>query len=128
MAIPDGILHKPGPLNKKEWEEMRRHPMYAYEMLSPFRTLSLRWNSLLPTMNAGTAVDTHAAERGGNTLAARLFAIVDVWDALLSDRPYRKKMPRKKVIAYLREKSGYLFDPSLVDIFLSAVGEEDEIV
>jgi HD-GYP domain-containing protein (c-di-GMP phosphodiesterase class II) len=50
---------------------------------------------------------------------ARLFAIIDVWDALCSDRPYRKKLPQQEVIAYLREKSGQLFDPKLVDIFLS---------
>jgi HD-GYP domain-containing protein (c-di-GMP phosphodiesterase class II) len=54
-------------------------------------------------------------------LAARLFAIVDVWDALCSDRPYRKAMPKTEVISYLREKSGELFEPRLVDIFLSAM-------
>ncbi|HRJ75332.1 MAG TPA: HD domain-containing phosphohydrolase, partial [Anaerolineales bacterium] len=57
-------------------------------------------------------------------LAARMFAIVDVWDALSSDRPYRKKLPRNEVIAYLREKSGTLFEPRLVDIFLEMIETE----
>lgn len=54
-------------------------------------------------------------------LSARLFAIVDVWDALRSDRPYRKKLPRDQVIDYLRENSNLLFDPELVDLFLKFV-------
>jgi len=127
MAIPDGILLKPGPLNKKEWEEMRRHPMYAHDMLAPIAYLEPaleipychheRWDgSGYPRGMKGEEIP----------LAARLFAIVDVWDALLSDRPYRKKMLRKKVIAYLREKSGQLFDPRLVDIFLSDVEREEQ--
>ncbi|MBI5964688.1 MAG: histidine kinase, partial [Chloroflexi bacterium] len=58
-------------------------------------------------------------------LVARLFAIVDVWDALSSDRPYRKKMPRREVVKYLREKSGHLFDPKLVDVFLSVIKAEE---
>jgi putative two-component system response regulator len=57
-------------------------------------------------------------------LAARLFAIVDVWDALCSDRPYRKKMHREEVIAYIRENSGQLFDPKLVQFFLSYIQKQ----
>jgi PAS domain S-box-containing protein len=122
MAIPDEILQKPGPLNEIEWEKMRRHPMYAYEMLSPIAYLMPaldipfchheRWNgSGYPRGLKGEEIP----------LVARLFAVVDVWDALSTDRPYRKKMPRREVIAYLREKSGVLFDPKLVDIFLSVM-------
>lgn len=57
-------------------------------------------------------------------LIARLFAIVDVWDALCSDRPYRKHLPKTEVISYLREKSGELFEPRLVDVFLAVVEAE----
>jgi PAS domain S-box-containing protein len=125
MAIPDRILHKPGPLNEEEWEKMRRHPMYAYEMLSPIAYLEPaldipfchheRWDgSGYPRKLKGEEIP----------IAARLFAIVDVWDALRSDRPYRKKMIREDVVAYLREKSGQLFDPKLVEIFLSAINGE----
>ncbi|MBI5962394.1 MAG: PAS domain S-box protein, partial [Chloroflexi bacterium] len=91
MAIPDEILQKPGPLNEVEWEKMRMHPMYAYEMLSPISYLHAaldipfshheRWNgSGYPRGLKGEEIP----------LVARLFAIVDVWDALSSDRPYRK--------------------------------------
>jgi PAS domain S-box-containing protein len=125
MAIPDNILQKPGPLNEVEWEKMRKHPMYAHEMLSPISYLlpaldipychHERWNgSGYPRGLKGEEIP----------LIARLFAIVDVWDALSSDRPYRKKMPRREVIAYLQEKSGYLFDPKLVDMFLSVIEAE----
>jgi len=120
MAIPDEILQKPGPLNEIEWERMRQHPRYAYEMLSPITYLRPaleipfchheRWDaSGYPRGLKGEEIP----------LVARLFSIIDVWDALCSDRPYRKKMPHREVIRYLREKSGQLFDPKLVDVFLS---------
>jgi PAS domain S-box-containing protein/putative nucleotidyltransferase with HDIG domain len=122
MAIPDEILQKPGPLNELEWEKMRQHPIYAYEMLSPIAYLQPaldipfchheRWNgSGYPRGLKGEEIP----------LVARLFAIIDVWDALCSDRPYRKSMPKAEVISYLREKSGELFEPRLVDIFLSTM-------
>ncbi len=126
MAIPDEILQKPGPLNEQEWEKMRQHPRYAYEMLSPIAYLQPaleipfchheRWNgSGYPRGLKGEEIP----------LSARLFAIIDVWDALCSDRPYRKAMPKAEVISYLREKSGELFEPRLVDIFLAAMENEN---
>ena len=126
MAIPDEILQKPGPLNEQEWEKMRQHPRYAYEMLSPIAYLQPaleipfchheRWNgSGYPRGLKGEEIP----------LSARLFAIIDVWDALCSDRPYRKAMPKAEVISYLREKSGELFEPRLVDIFLVAMENEN---
>jgi PAS domain S-box-containing protein len=122
IAIPDEILQKPGPLSEADREIMRRHPIYAYEMLSPIEYLRPaldipfyhheRWNgSGYPHGLSGSQIP----------LSARLFAIVDVWDALRSDRPYRKKMPREQVIEYLRESSNVLFDPDLVNIFLQFV-------
>lgn len=127
MAIPDEILQKPGPLNEAEWEEMRRHPTYAYDMLSPIAYLHPaleipfyhheRWDgSGYPRGLKGEEIP----------ITARLFAIIDVWDALSSDRPYRKKMPRNEVIAYLREKAGVLFDPHLVELFLSSMEIKDK--
>ena len=125
MAIPDEILQKPGPLSESEWEKMRRHPIYAYEMLSPIsylhRALEIpfyhheRWD--------GSGYP-HGLKGENIPLVARLFAIVDVWDALSTDRPYRKKMPRSEVIAYLREHSGKLFDPKLVDVFMAVIEKE----
>jgi PAS domain S-box-containing protein len=125
MAIPDEILQKPGPLNEAEWEKMRHHPIYAYEMLSPISYLHPaleipffhheRWDgSGYPRGLKGEKIP----------LPARLFAIIDVWDALCSDRPYRKKLPRNEVIAYLRENAGVLFDPNLTHVFLSFIEEE----
>jgi len=124
IAIPDEILQKPGPLSEKEWETMRQHPMYAYEMLSPIAYLNPaldipfyhheRWNgSGYPHGLMGDKIP----------LSARLFAIVDVWDALRSDRPYRKAVPRDQVIDYISENANILFDPKLVDLFLKFVEE-----
>jgi PAS domain S-box-containing protein len=122
MAIPDDILQKPGPLNEAEWEKMRLHPIYAYEMLSPISYLHPaldipychheRWDGTgYPRGLKGEEIP----------LVARLFAIVDVWDALCSDRPYRKPLPKEEVVAYLREKSGSLFEPRLVNVFLAFI-------
>lgn len=122
IAIPDEILQKPGPLNEAEWERMRQHPMYAYEMLSPIAYLHPaldipfyhheRWN--------GSGYP-HGLKGEQIPLSARLFAIVDVWDALRSDRPYRKAIPREQVIDYISENANALFDPKLVDLFLKFV-------
>jgi HD-GYP domain-containing protein (c-di-GMP phosphodiesterase class II) len=100
----------------------RLHPIYAYEMLSPISYLHPaldipychheRWDgSGYPRGLKGEDIP----------LIARLFAIVDVWDALCSDRPYRKQLPKAEVVGYLREKSGELFEPRLVDAFLAVV-------
>ncbi len=129
MAIPDDILQKPGPLSEKEWEEMRRHPSYAYEMLSRIsylrRALEIpychheRWDgSGYPQGLKGEAIP----------LVARMFAIVDVWDALSNDRPYRKPLPREEVCQYIYDNSGKLFDPKLVDVFLSVIDKELKII
>lgn len=127
IAIPDEILQKPGPLNETEWEKMRRHPIYAYEMLSPIAYLNPaleipffhheRWN--------GSGYP-HGLKGEEIPLAARLFAIIDVWDALRSDRPYRKQLPREQVIEYLKTHAGTLFDPRLVEIFLSVIENEPD--
>ena len=119
MGIPDSILLKPGPLTPEEWEVMRKHPVYAYELLSPITFLRPaldipychheRWDgSGYPRGLRGEEIP----------LSARIFAIVDVWEALSADRPYRKAWPASKVTAYLREQAGAHFDPSLVNLFL----------
>ncbi|MCB0101371.1 MAG: PAS domain S-box protein [Anaerolineales bacterium] len=126
IGIPDEILQKAGPLTETEWERMRQHPIHAYNMLSPIAYLNPaldipfyhheRWD--------GSGYP-HGLKGENIPLAARLFAIVDVWDALRSDRPYRKEMPRTEVIDYLRKNAGILFDPKLVDIFLHFVKENN---
>lgn len=120
MGIPDEILQKPGPLTIDEWKVMRLHPQYAYQMLAPITYLNQaliipyyhheRWDgSGYPLGLKGEEIP----------LFARLFAVVDVWDALSSDRPYRKAWHPKHVIDYLKEKAGKLFDPYIVERFLS---------
>jgi len=119
MAVPDHILFKPGPLSSDEWTIMRRHPTDAFELLAPIRFLhsSLdipychheRWDgSGYPRGLEGEQIP----------LAARIFSVVDVWDALLSDRPYRKAWHEERVRRYLRERAGILFDPRVVEVFL----------
>ncbi len=122
MGIPDEILQKPGPLTDDEWVIMRRHPQYAYQMLSPINYLSQaliipyyhheRWDgSGYPHKLKGKDIPLHA----------RFFAVVDVWDALQSDRPYRKGLPSKEIVEYLQKEAGRLFDPEIVDIFIALV-------
>jgi len=119
MAIPDGILLKPAPLTGAEEEIMRKHPLYAYEMLSP-----------IPYLRPALDIPYCHHERWDGTgyprglkgeqipLAARIFAVVDVWDALRSDRPYRSGWPEEMVRTYIRERAGKLFDSQVVEAFL----------
>jgi HD-GYP domain-containing protein (c-di-GMP phosphodiesterase class II) len=125
MGVPDEILHKEGPLNDKEWIEMRKHPQYAFDLLYPISFLrpSLdipyshhEWwdGSGYPQKLKGEEIP----------LAARIFAVVDVWDALLSDRPYRKAWNKTKVAKYLRDQAGTHFDPNVVEIFLKMIDKQ----
>ena len=125
MGIPDDILQKPGPLNDDEWDTMKKHPELAHQMLSKIEYLEdaiiipyyhhERWNgSGYPHKLKGKEIPLHA----------RLFAVVDVWDALSSDRPYRKKMPAHEVVSYLQNESGKLFDPEMVEKFIPLIPTE----
>ncbi len=119
MGVPDRILLKTDELSATEWRVMRRHPQDAYEMLSPVAFLRPaldipyrhheKWDgSGYPGGLAGEAIP----------LAARLFAVVDVWDALCSDRPYRPAWPAARVLNHVRALAGTHFDPAVVDVFL----------
>jgi putative nucleotidyltransferase with HDIG domain len=119
MGIPDNILLKAGTLSETEWEIMRRHPAYAYEMLLPIAYLRPALD--IPYCHH-EKWDGTGYPRGlkGNQipLAARLFAIADVWDALRSDRPYRLGWPIDKVRAHIASLAGTHFEPHLVELFL----------
>lgn len=119
IGVPDEILLKPGPLTDAEWEIMRKHPIYSREMIAniPYLTASLdipyfhhEWwdGSGYPSRIAGDEIP----------LPARIFAVVDVYDALLSDRPYRKAWPEGEVIKYLNEQRNSHFDSRVIDNFL----------
>jgi putative two-component system response regulator len=122
MAIPDVILRKPGPLTPEEWEIMRRHTIYAYEWLSPIPYLRPALD--IPYCHH-ERWDGSGYPRGlkGETipLAARLFSVADVWDALRSDRPYRAAWSEEKVSAYIQERAGKDFDPHVVEVFLKNI-------
>jgi putative nucleotidyltransferase with HDIG domain len=122
IGIPDAILLKPGKLTDEEWKTMRKHPQYAYEMLWQIEFLRPaieipychheKWNGTgYPRGLQGEAIP----------LEARIFAIVDVWDALTSDRPYRKAMQREQVIEIIQSESGRHFDPQVVETFIDLV-------
>ncbi|MCC7117007.1 MAG: PAS domain S-box protein [Anaerolineales bacterium] len=122
MAIPDEILQKPGPLTEDEWKVMRKHPEHAYNMLSAIAYLHPALDIPLFHHERWDGSGYPKGLKGEDIpKIARLFAIVDVWDALSSDRPYRKSMPRKDVIAYIKENASRLFDPTLVEVFLSLI-------
>ena len=122
LGIPDEILLKPGPLTEEEWVSMRKHPQLAYDMLS-------RINYLHPALDIPYCHherwDGSGYPRGLKDdqipLAARVFAVVDVWDAITSDRPYRQGWPKEKAKHYMQEQSGKLFDPKVVHMFLKEV-------
>ena len=119
MGIPDNILLKPGPLTPDEFDMMRRHTTFARDMLQQIDFLRSaidipychheKWDGTgYPQGLSGDQIP----------LAARLFAVVDVWDALASDRPYRRAWPKPKVKAYIQEQVGQHFDPQVVQAFL----------
>jgi HD-GYP domain-containing protein (c-di-GMP phosphodiesterase class II) len=126
MGVPDQILRKTGPLTEDEWDSMQNHPQYAYDLLYPIAYLRPaldipychheRWDGRgYPRGLSGDEIP----------VAARIFSIIDVWDALLSDRPYRKAWSREKTLAYIKEQSGKRFDPAVVKEFLKMLAEEE---
>ncbi len=119
MGIPDSILLKPGPLADEEWVIMRRHPVYAYRMLSPIRYLGPALDIPYCHHEKWEGTGYPRGLKGEQIpAAARIFAVADVWDALRSDRPYRKGWPEERVREYIREQAGKHFDPRVVEAFL----------
>jgi putative nucleotidyltransferase with HDIG domain len=130
IGISDTILHKTGPLNNQEWEIMRTHPEIGARIVErvPFLSETLeiirfhqeRWDgSGYPLGLAGKDIP----------LLARIFAVADAFDALISDRPYRKGIAEAEALDYIRSQAGILFDPQVVEVFekLLKSGELDEI-
>jgi PAS domain S-box-containing protein len=125
VGIPDGILLKPGPLNEDEWRIMKRHPQLAYDLLSPISFLRPaldipfchheKWDgSGYPRGLKGEKIP----------LAARIFALADVWDALRSERPYRIGWSVEQTRAYIQSQIGLHFDPAIAEVFLRDINPE----
>ena len=124
IGIPDSILKKTGPLSDSEWVLMKQHPKIANEMLSR-----------IPYLRGSLDIPLHHHEkwdgsgypdglRGENIpLAARLFSVIDVFDALTSDRPYRAAWSKEETLRYIRDQAGKQFDPAIVKAFLSMIEE-----
>ena len=127
MGVPDHILLKPGPLTEDEWVIMRKHPEIARDLLSPIEYLR-------PALDIPYCHHEHWDGSGyprglkGEQIpkAARIFFVVDVWDALSNDRPYREAWSQEKVIDYLREQAGKKLDPEAVNQFILLLEEEDQ--
>lgn len=128
LGIPDSILLKPGKLTVEERKIMEEHPIFAYNLLSTIEYLNKatdipychheKWDgSGYPRNLKGEQIP----------IEARIFAIVDVFDALTSDRPYRKALSRENALAYIVEQSGKHFDPKVVDVFLKIINQEDKL-
>jgi PAS domain S-box-containing protein len=124
MGIPDSILLKDGLLTTEEWSIMRLHPQYAYNLIQPTEYLRPaldipychheKWDGTgYPRQLKGQEIP----------LAARIFAVIDVWDALTSDRPYRLAWSQGDALAYIRSQSGQHFDPAIVEAFFMMMGK-----
>ena len=124
IGVPDSILHKPAALTDEEWTVMRKHPQYVYDML--YSVEYLRPALHIPYCHH-EKWDGTGYPRGLKgeqiPLAARLFTVVDVWDALTSDRPYRPAWTQEDALIFIREQSGSHFDPQVVDAFLDMIGD-----
>ena len=129
LGIPDHILLKPDTLTDEEWTIMKQHPGYAFEMLMPIKYLRPaldipychheKWDgSGYPRGLKGEQIP----------LTARIFAVVDVWDALRSNRPYRSSWAVEKVLEYIREQSGKHFEPQVVESFMKMLNESPELL
>jgi len=127
MGVPDHILKKKGKLTEEEWAEMCQHPVYAYELLSPISFLRGALDIPYCHHEHWDGTGYPRGLKGEQIpLAARIFAVVDNWDALMSDRPYRKAWPEEEVIKYIKENAGKVFDPRIVEIFFKMIEKKEE--
>lgn len=125
MGIPDRILLKPGSLTEEEWEQMRMHPVYAYELLKPISFLKQALDIPYCHHEKWDGTGYPWGLKGDQIpLAARIFSVVDIYDALTSDRPYRAAWSKEKTLDYIRSISGTHLDPNVVEMFQKYAQEE----
>jgi PAS domain S-box-containing protein len=119
MGIPDDILHKPAKLTEDEYAVIKRHPQYAFDMLYPISFLRPALDIPYCHHEKWDGTGYPRGLKGEQIpLSARIFAIVDVWDALAFDRPYRRAWSLEKVTEHIQSQSGTHFDPRVVNIFI----------
>jgi putative nucleotidyltransferase with HDIG domain len=127
MGVPDRILLKEGKLTEEEWVVMRKHPVFAHEMLLPISYLRPALDIPYCHHEKWDGTGYPRGLKGEQIpLTARIFAVVDVWDALTSDRPYRAAWPPEKVLAYIREGAGKHFDPKVVEVFVDLITRKSQ--
>jgi putative nucleotidyltransferase with HDIG domain len=128
LVVPASVIQKSGPLDEEEWKQMRQHPTYAQQILSSY--VCFRHATAIPHFHHekwdGSGYP-HGLRGDAIPLAARMAAVVDVWDALRSDRPHRSAWSEDHIRAYLLEKSGTHFDPYVVAVFLGWLAEQDTL-
>lgn len=120
LAIPDAILLKPGKLDDAEWEQMRKHPLVGQEVLAKIKFLAPSLDIPVGHHEKWDGAGYPRGLRGEDIpLAARIFAVVDVWDALIQPRVYKEAWPEDKVLRHIQEQAGTQFDPEVVRVFLA---------
>ena len=125
MGVPDNILLKPGELTEEEWARMRTHPEYAYNLLKPITFLAPALDIPYCHHEKWDGTGYPRGLKGQEIpLAARLFAVVDVWDAVRSDRPYRPAWTKEKALEHVKSLSCTYFDPNVVEAFLDILKEQ----
>ncbi len=125
MGVPDYILLKTGKLNEEEWVIMRKHPQYAYDMLAPIAYLRPALDIPFCHHEKWDGTGYPRGLKGEQIpLAARIFAVVDVWDATTTGRIYHPPWPKDEALKYIYSLSGTQFDPVVVDCFIEAFHDE----
>lgn len=127
--MPDHILHKPGPLNDDEWIIMRQHPKIAYDLLASIEYLQAALDIPYCHHEKWDGTGYPRGLKGEEIpLAARIFAVVDVWEALTSDRVYRKAWSKEKALEHIKASAGTHFDPGVVDIFVRTIEIQNNLI
>ena len=124
MGVPDSILLKEGPLNEEEWKIMKRHPIIAKDLIDPIEFLKSSIDIPYCHHEHWDGAGYPQGLQGKDIpLAARIFSVADIWDALHSDRPYRKKWAKEEIIEHIQSISGSYLDPEIAGVFLDCLNE-----
>ena len=122
IGIPDAILFKPDKLTSQEWQVMRQHPIFGYELLSPIKFLQPALDIIYCHHERWDGKGYPRGLKGEEIpFAARLFSVVNVWDALVADQPYRRGWSKEAAIGYIEAEAGKQFDPQVVEAFLKVI-------